>query len=78
LPSDPRPEAVALAKHPKDIEDKNPVLHGPAKVAKGVRYGLHLAAELANSKVTLHEGAESRIEPQSPGFSIAQKLALER
>jgi hypothetical protein len=46
-------------------------------VAEGVRHGLHLAAELANSKVTLHEGAETRIEPQSPGFSIAQKLALE-
>jgi hypothetical protein len=70
--------AVALTEPPEDVEDKNPVLHEPAKVAEGVRHGLHLAVELANNKVTLHEGAEARIEPQSPSFSIVQKIALER
>jgi hypothetical protein len=34
--------------------------------------------ELAHSKVPLDEGAEARVEPQSPGLGIAQKLALER
>jgi hypothetical protein len=70
--------AVALTEPPGDVEDKNPVLHGPTKVTEGVRHGLHFATELANNKVVLYEGAEARIEPQSPGFSIAQKLALER
>ena len=39
---------------------------------------LHPSAELANGEVTLDEGTKARIETQSPGFSIAQKLALER
>jgi hypothetical protein len=62
----------------EDVEDQDVVLHGLAKVAEGVRHCLHLAAELSNNKVTLHEGAETRIEPQSSGFGITQKLALER
>jgi hypothetical protein len=78
LPGDPRPEVcVAVAEPAKDVEDEDAILHGPAQVTEGVRHGLHLAAELSNSKVTLHEGAEARVEPQSPGLGIAQKLALE-
>jgi hypothetical protein len=69
---------VAVIEPVEDVEDQNAVLHGPAKVTEGVRHCLHLVAELSNSKVTLHEGAETRIEPQSPGLGIAQKLALER
>jgi hypothetical protein len=66
---------VAVTESVEDIEDQDAVLHGSAKVAEGVRHDLHLAAELANSEVTLDEGPETRIEPQSPGLGIAQKLA---
>jgi hypothetical protein len=64
LAGNPRPEVgVAVTESAEDVEDQDAVLHGPAKVAEGVRHCLHLAAELSNSKVTLHEGAETRIEP---------------
>ena len=79
LPGDPRPEVgIAVNEPAEDVEDQDAVLHGPAKVAKRVCHALHPAAELANREVTLDEGAEARIETQSPGFDIAQKLALER
>jgi hypothetical protein len=68
---------VAVAEPAEDIEDEDAILHGPAKITEGVCHGLHLAAELANSEVTLDEGPETRIEPKSPGLGIAQKLALE-
>jgi len=69
---------VAVTEPAEDIEDQDAVLHGPAKVAEGVRHALHAPAEVANGEVTLDEGAEARIETQGPGFGIAQKLALER
>ena len=34
-------------------------------------------AELADGEVVLDEGAEARVEPQSPGFGVAQELVLE-
>ena len=69
--------SVAVAEPTKDVEDQDAVLHGLAKVAEGVRHCLHLAAELSNNKVTLHEGVEARIEPQSPGLGVVQKLTFE-
>jgi hypothetical protein len=62
---------VAIAEPAEDIKDQDAVLHGPTKVTEGVCVGLHLAAKLANSEVTLDEGPETRIEPQSLGLSIA-------
>jgi hypothetical protein len=35
-------------------------------------------AELAGGEVALDEGTEARVEPQSPGFGVAQELSLER
>jgi hypothetical protein len=69
---------VAVAEPAENIEDQDAVLHGPAQVTEGVCHGLHLPAELANSEITLDEGPEARIEPQSPSLGIAEKLALER
>jgi hypothetical protein len=69
---------VAVTEPAEDVEDEDAVLHGPTKVTKGVSHGLHLAAELADREVTLDEGLEVRIKPQSPGLGVAQKLALER
>jgi hypothetical protein len=68
---------IAVAESAEDVEDEDAILHGPAQVAEGVGHGLHLPAELANGKVPLDEGAEARVESQSSGLSIAQKLALE-
>jgi hypothetical protein len=68
---------VAVAEPAEDIEDEDAILHGPTQVAEGVGHDLHLPAELANCKVPLDEGAEARVESQSSGLSIAQKLALE-
>jgi hypothetical protein len=68
---------VAVTEPAEDVEDEDAILHGPAQVAEGVSHGLHLPTELANVKVPLDEGAEARIESQSSGLSIAQKLALE-
>jgi len=63
LPGDPRLEVgIAVNEPAEDVEDQDAVLHGPAKVAKGVRHALHLAAEIANREVTLDKGAEARIE----------------
>jgi len=72
LPSDPRPEVGAAVTEPVvDVEDQETVLHGPAEVAEGVRHALHSVAEVTNGEVTLDEGPKARIEPQSPGFSVA-------
>jgi len=70
--------AVSLVEAAKDVEDQDPVLHGPAKVTEGVCHGLHLPAVLANGEVALDEGAEACVETQGPGFGVAQELALER
>ena len=78
LSGDPRPEiGVAVTEPAENVEDQDTVLHGPAEVAKRVRHALHLAVELADGEVALDEGVEARVEPQSPGFSVAQELALE-
>ena len=72
LPDDPRPEVgVAVTEPTEDVEDQDAVLHGPAKVAEGVRHAIHPTAEIAIGEVTLDEGAKARIEMQSPGFGIA-------
>jgi len=60
------------------LRTKDTVLHGPAKVAERVCHALYLAAELADRDVALDEGMEARVESQSPGVGVAQKLALER
>ena len=79
LTSDPRPEvSIAVTNPTEDIEDQDTVLHGLAKVAERVCHALHLAAELADGEVSLDERPEARIEAQSPGLGVAQKLALER
>jgi hypothetical protein len=79
LPGDPRPKVgVAVAEPAEDVEDQDTVLHWPAEVAEGVCHALHPVAEIANREVTLDEGVKARIETQSPGFGIAQELALER
>lgn len=76
LPGDPGAEVgVALVEAAKNVENQDPVLHGPAKVTEGVRHGLHLPAELANGEVALDEGAEARVETKGPGFGVAQELA---
>jgi hypothetical protein len=69
---------IAVTESAEDVEDEDAILHGPAQVAEGVGHGLHLPAELADGKVPLDEDAEARVEPQSPGLGIAQKLALKR
>jgi hypothetical protein len=67
---------IPVAEPAKDVEDQDTILHGPAEVAKRVRHGLHPTTELADGEVTLDEGAETRVETQSPGLGVAQKLAL--
>jgi len=79
LPGDPRLEVgVAVTEPAESVEDQDTVLHGPAEVAERVHRALHLAAELADGEVALDKGTEARVEPQSPGFDVAQELALER
>jgi hypothetical protein len=68
---------VAVAEPAEDVEDEDAILHGPAQVAERVRHGLHLPAELANGEIPLDEGPEARVEAESTGLSIAQKLTLE-
>jgi hypothetical protein len=67
---------VPVAEPAKDVEDQDAILHGPAEVAKGVRHALHPTAELADGEVTLDEGAEARVEAQSPSLGVAQELSL--
>jgi hypothetical protein len=67
---------VAVAEPTEDVEDQDVILHGTAEVAQGVGHGLHPTAELANGEVTLDEGAETRIEAQSPGLGVPQELSL--
>jgi hypothetical protein len=62
---------VTVTEPTKDVEDQDAILHRPAEVAKGVRHALHPTTELANGEVTLDEGAETGVQPQSPGLSIA-------
>jgi hypothetical protein len=69
---------VAVTEPAEDVENEDAVLHGPAEVTEGVRHALHPAAVVADAEVALDEGAEARVETQSPGLGIAQKLALER
>ena len=66
-----------MAEPIEDVEDQDTVLHGATKVAEGVRHALHLPAELADREVALDERPEARIETQSRGLGVAQKLALE-
>jgi hypothetical protein len=67
---------VAVAEPPEDVEDQDAILHGPPKVPQGVRHALHPAAELSDGEVPLDESPETRVEAQSPGLGVAQKLAL--
>jgi hypothetical protein len=68
---------VAVAEPPEDVEDQDAILDGPPEIPQGVSHALHPTAELADGEVTLDEGAEARVETQSPGLSVAQELALE-
>ena len=78
LTGDPRPEViVAIVEPAEDVEDQDMFLHRPAKVAERVCHALHLEAELVDGEVALDERPEARIETQSPGLGVAQKLALE-
>jgi hypothetical protein len=75
LAHDQRPEVgVAIA---EAAEDEHAVLHGAAQITKWVRHGLHLAAVLTDAEVPLDEGAEGRVEAESPGLGVAQELALD-
>jgi hypothetical protein len=67
---------VAVTEPVEDVEDQDVILHGPGEVAKGVCHALHPTTELANGEVTLDEGAETRVETQSPGLGVAQELSL--
>ena len=69
--------SIAVTEPAEDVGDQDAVVHGPAKVAEGVCHALHPATEVANGEIVLEEGTEARIEMQSPGFGIAQKLSLE-
>jgi hypothetical protein len=44
---------------------------------KCIGVALHLPAKLAHGKVAPLEGAELRIELESPGLGVVEKLALE-
>ena len=70
--------AVAIVETPQDIENHNLVLHRPAEVVKSINHALHPPAVLADKEVPLLEGAEARIELESAGLGVAEKLALER
>jgi hypothetical protein len=67
---------VAVAEPPEDVEDQDAILHGPPEVPQRVSHGLHPTAELTDGEVTLDEGAEARVEAESPGLSVAQELTL--
>jgi hypothetical protein len=78
LAHDQRPEVgVAIAEATEDVEDEHAVLHGAAQITKWVCHGLHLAAVLIDAEVPLDEGAEGRVEAESPGLGVAQELALD-
>jgi hypothetical protein len=68
----------AVAEPPEDVEDQDAILDGPPKVPQRVSHALHPTAELADREVSLDEGAEARVETQSPGLGVAQELALKR
>jgi hypothetical protein len=72
LAHDQRPEVgVAIDEVAEDVEDEGAILHGTTQIAKWVRHGLHLAAVLTDAEVPLDEGAEGRVEAESPGLSVA-------
>ena len=58
----------------KDIQHKSVVLYGLAKISKGIRHALHLAAELVDGEGTLGEGAELGIEEHGMILAVVQEL----
>jgi hypothetical protein len=65
-----------LVQDADDVEDEGAIVDDLAKIPKGIRYSLHLAAVVVDGEIALDEDAKVGIEMESPSFAIAKLLRL--